>query len=273
MTILQPGSSFTAPTAARPDTPVQWTGRELTLLLAALLPISGMFILVEPIPQPAAYFEFADNRTLFGVANFWNVTSNALFLVFGLAGLLLLARDRLTILDELRIAYVIFFSGIALTAFGSGWFHLAPDNDTLYWDRLPMTVAFMSLFAIILGEHISAELGRMLLWPLLVVGAASVMYWDYTESVSAGDLRFYGLVQFLPMLLIPAIFMLYRSRFSTINFLWATIGLYALAKVLEFFDEQIFAAGDLISGHSLKHIVASLVPLVLMRGMQARQLR
>jgi len=248
------------------------SGRDFALLSATIVPVIAVFIFFDAYPQPAAYYDFADTRTGFGISNFWNVTSNALFLVFGVAGLyVLLTGEALATLPEMRTAYIVLFAGISITAFGSGWFHLSPDNDTLFWDRLPMTIAFMSLFAIIIGEHISASLGSALLWPLLLIGIVSVVYWDYTESSGAGDLRLYGIVQFLPMILIPALLLSYPSAFNTINFFWVTIGLYILAKLLEHFDQQIFAIGGVISGHSLKHVAASFVPLVLILGMKHRK--
>ena len=255
----------------KPDTDFRWTGREYLLLAAAVLPVIAVFGFIDPVPQSASYFDFADSRPLFGIPNFWNVASNALFFVFGAYGLVLVWRGgSLSIIQSLRLAYAVLFAGIALTAFGSGWFHLSPEIDTLYWDRLPMTIAFMSLVTVIFGEHVSARRARLLLWPLLLIGAASVFYWDYTESQGVGDLRFYGLVQFLPMLMLPAIMASYRSQFDTVKFYWVAIGLYALAKILEFLDVPVFEVGSLLSGHSLKHIAASLVPLALIIGMQKR---
>jgi len=247
------------------------SGRDVALLSAAIVPVIVVFFFFDAYPQPAGYYDFADVRTGFGIANFWNVASNALFLVFGVAGLyLVLKGEGLATLPEMRAAYIVLFAGIAITALGSGWFHLSPENDTLFWDRLPMTIAFMSLFATVIGEHVSARLGSALLWPLLLIGIASVVYWDYTESSGAGDLRLYGVVQFLPLILIPALLLSFRSAFNTINFFWVTIGLYILAKLLEHFDQQIFSFGGVISGHSLKHFAASLVPLVLILGMRHR---
>jgi len=248
------------------------SGRDVALLSATIVPVIAVFVFFDAFPQPAAYYDFADTRTGFSISNFWNVASNALFLVFGGAGMyLVLTGGVLATLAEMRTAYFVLFAGISITALGSGWFHLSPDNDTLVWDRLPMTVAFMSLFAIIIGEQVSARLGKALLWPLLLIGIGSVIYWDYTESSGAGDLRLYGIVQFLPMILIPALLLSYRSAFNTINFFWVTIGLYILAKLLERFDQQVFALGGVISGHSLKHVAASFVPLVLILGMKHRR--
>jgi len=237
------------------------------------VPIVAIFALVDAYPQPAEYHLFADTRKFFGIPNFWNVVSNALFLVFGFAGLILLrANARLAILSRLKPACYVLFFGILLTAFGSTWFHLAPNNDTLFWDRLPMTIAFMPLFTLIYGEHVSARWARRLLWPLILVGTASVIYWDYTESIGSGDLRLYGLVQFLPLLLIPFMLLTYPSAFSTTRFYWLAIALYGFAKVFEQLDGQIYALGGIISGHSLKHVTASLVPLVLIKGFRTRQL-
>jgi len=245
-----------------------------TLLAATLLAIIAVFLFVDPYPQPQSYHAFADDRALLGLANFWNVATNAVFLIPGIAGLWILrSRDHPGIVPGLFPAYHILFIGVLLTAFGSGWFHLAPDNDSLFWDRLPMTIAFMSLLSIIVGEHVSERLGRRLLWPLLVIGAASVFYWDYSESQHAGDLRLYGLVQFLPMLLIPTILLTYRSVFDQTRFIWVVFLLYALAKAFEQLDATIYGWGEVISGHSIKHVCAALGPIVLIYGGARRRRR
>jgi len=243
------------------------------LIAAVIVPIVAIFAFVDAYPQPAEYYLFSDTRKIFGVPNFWNVASNALFMVFGFAGLILLgANARLAILSRLKPACYILFFGVLLTAFGSAWFHLAPNNDTLFWDRLPMTIAFMPMFTLVFGEHVSTKWARRILWPLVLVGSFSVIYWEYTESIDAGDLRLYGLVQFLPLVLISIILLTYRSVFSTTRFYWHAIALYGLAKVFEQLDGQIYALGAIISGHSLKHVAASLVPLVLIKGFRDRQL-
>ena len=77
------------------------------------------------------------------------------------------------------------------------------SNATLVWDRLSITVSFMAFFVIVYGETVSVRTARMMLGPLVGLGIVSVFYWHITESQGVGDLRLYGLVQFLPMLLIP----------------------------------------------------------------------
>ena len=244
------------------------------LFVIILLVVSAVFLLVPAYPQPQSYYAFADDRTLFGMPNFCNVASNALFLGPGIAGLWLLgSTPRPGALADLFPAYHVFFAGVLLTAFGSAWFHLNPGNQSLFWDRLPMTIAFMSLFAIVVGEHVSRRLGKMLLWPLLAIGAASVIYWDYSEARLAGDLRLYGLVQFLPLVLIPGIMLTHRSVFDRTAFIWVVLVLYGLAKACELLDVPIYNLGHLISGHCIKHMLAACAPLVLIYGGMKRRLR
>ena len=159
------------------------------VLAATVLIIFVVFTTVAPYPQPANYFDFADTRTMFGIANFLNVATNAAFLVPGLAGLwCLLARESPGVLPDTRSIYVILFAATVLTALGSSWFHSNPNTATLIWDRLPMTLVFMSLTAAVIAEYISIPIGRKLLIPLLAIGVGSVAYWAWTESQNAGDL-------------------------------------------------------------------------------------
>ena len=122
--------------------------------------------------------------------------------------------------------YRVLCTAIALVAFGSGWYHVAPSNASLMWDRLPMTVAFMALFAAVLADRISWVLGRALLWPLVVAGIASIAWWVRTEAAGAGDLRAYALVQFLPLMLIPLILLLWRQGSLAARPLWLAIAAY-----------------------------------------------
>ena len=241
------------------------------LFLVAAVLITGAFLL-DPIAQDPAYHLFADTRQFLGIANFWNVASNILFLYAGIRGLQYLAAgDNSGILHALIPAYRVFFTGVLLTAFGSAWYHSGPGHDSMVWDRLPMTLVFMSLFSIVIGEHISESFGRQMLLPLLMAGVGSVVYWSITEGQGAGDLRPYVLVQFLPMVLIPLILLLYASCFDRTGFFWGVIGIYTAAKLFELLDSEIYLAGELISGHSIKHLVAALGPLLFLRGLKSRR--
>ena len=235
------------------------------------LVVVAVFLFVAPIPQDPAYHAFADGRTLLGVANFWNVVTNLPFLVVGAWGVgYVIRHGHAVCLPGLELAYVVFFSGVFLTAFGSAYYHLAPANEPLAWDRLPMTISFAGLFSIIVGEFMSARLGRLLVVPLLLIGIVSVEYWIWTESQGAGDLRLYAVFQFLPMLLIPFILLLYQPAVGSSRYFWAMLGLYALSKIAEFFDLVIYTAGGAISGHSLKHLFAAAATAVLLLALMQR---
>src|SRR5262249_38394925 len=149
--------------------------------------IAGIFLLVPPFQQPIWYHDFADNRTYFSVPNAWNVLSNFPFIVVGFGGFCYMASPRGSqaatwfIEPMERYPYAVFFVGLILTGIGSAYYHWQPNNDTLVWDRMPLTVAFMALFAALIGERINLKLGVVLLLPLLLVGIGSVVYWHWTE--------------------------------------------------------------------------------------------
>lgn len=246
--------------------------RTLIVVAFAALVTAAVFLFVPAIPQDPAYHLFLDTRDLFGIANFWNVISNLPFLVVGAAGLVLVNRHaERACVESAAIAYKVFFAGIFLTAFGSSWYHLAPSNEALLWDRLPMTIGFAGLLSIIVAEFVSANAARRLLIPLLIVGFASVEYWAWTESRGVGDLRPYAIVQFLPIMLIPVILLTHRPAFGDARYFWWMLVFYATAKLFEFFDAQIFALGGAISGHSLKHVVAAMTPAVFLYALSRRR--
>ncbi|BBA33620.1 uncharacterized protein sS8_1663 [Methylocaldum marinum] len=246
-------------------------GRPALLLGITVLACIGMFW-VPAIPQDPAYHDFADRSRWFGVPNFWNVVTNVGFLLVGFAALRQLVRGMSdSTLPELRTSYFAFFVGIAMIAPGSAYYHLAPNNATLVWDRLPMTVAFMAFVSIIVGEYISCQFGKTLLWPLILLGIASILYWHTTEQSGQGDLRPYGLVQFLPMVLIPLILLLFSPSFTATGYIWALLGFYGLAKFAELLDEPIFRALYPISGHALKHVLAALGAYCFLLGLRRRK--
>jgi hypothetical protein len=239
------------------------------LMGLVLLAILGT-LLLPAIPQDPAYHRFADRATRFGIPNFWNVVSNLPFLAVGLLGIRELYRGTLAIVPELRAGYGLFFLGIALIGPGSAYYHAAPDNARLVWDRLPMTLAFMAFLAIVIAEHISVPAARKLLWPLIAAGLASIIYWRLSEARGHGDLRPYALIQFLPILLIPLILLMFRSSFTGSAYLWALLGAYGAAKLLELFDEPVFRWLNPVSGHTLKHVLAALGAYCFLLGLRRR---
>lgn len=241
------------------------------LILLTLIACIAM-TLVKPIPQDPNYHHFADIRSYFSIPNFWNVISNILYLVFGGAGFYFLGTNiNQSALKEHVLSYLVFFSGVFLTGFGSAYYHAYPDSETLVWDRLPMTIAFMGFFSAIIGEFISARYGKILLLPLVCFGIFSVAYWWYTERQGHGDLRLYALVQYLPMLLIPLIVIFFSNKAVATRNLWYMMLAYLAAKFFEAGDELIFLKTPFLSGHTLKHFAAGLTPLLYIRYLMDRK--
>lgn len=241
-----------------------------SIVLLSLLAIS-VVLFIEPIPQDTNYHHFHDIRMFLGVPNFWNVLSNLPFFFAGLWGVHWISKaNNQSYIGELKLAYFILFAGIAMVGLGSAYYHLWPDNNTLVWDRLPMTIAFMALFSIIIAEFISIRIGKFLLLPLLIAGMFSVYYWHYSEVAGQGDLRLYILVQFLPMILIPLILLVFESRFTHRRAYWLLLLAYLIAKVLEHFDSETFELIPVLSGHTVKHLVAAFGVYLLVRAYRDR---
>lgn len=223
--------------------------------------VIGTFVFIDPVSQPAAYHDFADKRGWLGIPNFLNVMSNLAYLIPGLLGLFLVQelqvdRGKFMQAPEALPFYVVFL-GSVLLSFGSGFYHLYPSNETLVADRLAMTIGFMGVLAFMVAERVSTKTGRQMLPALLVIGLFSVIYWIFTENMGQGDLRLYGLVQFLPMVIVLALLIWFPARYAGARYIWWALGSYALAKVFEHFDRQIWEMlQQLLSGHTLKHIVS-----------------
>lgn len=244
------------------------------VLVAFTVAVATAAWLLPRVPQPLAYHKFADHRGWFGISNFGDVASNLLFAVSGVWGLSLLiaARGRERFIDPReRWAYVVVFLGLSLTAIGSSYYHLAPDNARLVWDRLPMTLAFMGLVAAMISERISVSAGFHLLPFLLLIGAGSVIWWWHTEMMGAGDLRFYAAVQVYAVLVLPVLLLLPPRYTRGVDFA-VVFGLYVLAKIFETADRQIFSLDHhLISGHTLKHLAAGIAGFWILEMLEKRQ--
>jgi len=214
--------------------------------------------LLPPVSQEQGYHHFADIRSLLGIPNVWNVLSNLPFLVVGAVGVARCREDATT---------TAIFIGVLLTGVGSSYYHWSPNDNTLFWDRLPMTIAFMAILASVVGERLSVKAGAILLWPLLALGLFSLLVWRQFD-----DLRLYGWVQFFPSIALPFMFLLLPPRYTGTRYWIVAVVLYAIAKVFEHFDAPIFAAGYVVSGHTLKHVVSALACFTILRNFQTRRL-
>jgi hypothetical protein len=219
---------------------------------------------------------FADQRSFLGIPNFGDVVSNAPFAFFGVWGLIFLLRLKLGQIPEHfidkreRWFYLIIFCGLFLTAFGSSYYHWDPSNARLVWDRLPMTIVFMSLVAALIAERINLRAGLWLLPILLLIGVGSVFQWYISELNGVGDLRFYATIQaYSTLFLFMAL--LFPPRYTRGSDLAIVAGFYVLAKVFETLDKPIFRLGHVVSGHTLKHLAAAFAGYWILRMLQRRQ--
>lgn len=244
----------------------------ILVAIALLMVAVGWFL--NPISQPQSYHNFADQRSWLGISNAWNVLSNIPFALAGIWGLVLLFSGKIHFIDKReRWPWVGVSIGLILTAFGSSYYHLAPDNYRLVWDRLPMTIIFMSFVAALITDRINARLG-LWLWPLLlIIGICSVLQWHSSELHGAGDLRFYAAVQIYTM--VAALVMLLAPSCYRDSRNWDLVVVaifYGLAKLFEAFDSQIFTLlNGIISGHTLKHLAAAMAGVWMIRMIWKRK--
>jgi hypothetical protein len=243
------------------------------LLVGITLLAFVLALVLPPMPQPLDYHDFADKREAFGIGNFLDVVSNLAFTLAGLAGLLLVLRPRTCFETPAeRWPYLLFAVGLLLTGAGSWYYHLHPDNETLFWDRLPMTIAFMSLVAAQVVDRVHVRAGLLALVPMLLLGVASVVYWIATERQGRGNAIPYVLLQAYSVIVLLQLAALHPSRYTHGNAILAVFAGYALAKVFETFDRGIFGLTGVVSGHTLKHVAAGLAGLVVVHMLWRREL-
>lgn len=221
---------------------------------------------MEPIPQDEAYHNFADNRSFLGIPNFWDVMSNLPMFFIGIYGFWISEKNysqRPDIVSK-TLPFVLCL-GIFSASFGSAYYHWAPDNQTLVWDRLPMTLMFMPLFSLLIYDFIGKKEGTIAYYITIPLGIFSVLYWQYTESIGQGDLRFYVFVQFFPMLAVPFVLWLFPKKVTYIKYIWLVLVWYILAKIAEYLDVAIFEFLGFWSGHTIKHLTASVALIYVIK--------
>jgi hypothetical protein len=221
--------------------------------VGVLLAVAGLAALAAalapPLRQDPPYHAFADARPVLGVPYGLNVLSNVGFVVAGAWALVRLPRSPIAGWE--RAAGLVFALGLVCTGLGSAWYHAAPSNETLVWDRLPLSTLFPAVFAVVIGDRLADTAGRALLWPLAAGAISSVVWWHLTD-----DLRAYALAQFAPLALIPLMLALFPGR-RPAGPLLVGLALYAAGKAAEVADGAIFGLGHLVSGHTIKHLLAA----------------
>lgn len=246
---------------------------QLPRQLPAWLTLAAILAMLAhgPIAQLPDYHAFADRRVWLGLPFAADVLSNLGFALVGLWGLVRLwPHRRHPHLFAAWPGYALFLVALSLTAVGSSYYHLAPDNDRLVWDRLPIALACAGL---LVGARADSHPGmamRAWLLGLVAFALAGVAWWYVTELAGAGDLRPYLLLQGMPLLLIP----LWQARGdmppADRRAFGIAIGLYVLAKFAELYDHALLAGLGVVAGHTLKHLLASAAAWVLVHRLVAR---
>jgi hypothetical protein len=229
-----------------------------------------------PIKQDPAYHAFADDRAFLGVANAADTLSSFALLAVGMSGLLFLWREwtsdgsKRFLAREEMLPYWALFASVALTGLGSAYYHLAPNDARLVWDRLPMAAGFMCLLAAAIAERVSVRAAVQLLVPFIALGMASVLYWPASAVLGSEDLRPYYAVQFGSLAAVLYLCTMFPSSYTKGKAIPVAIGVYGIAKIFELNDNQIYELGGWVSGHTLKHVTAAAAVYLLVWSLRHR---
>lgn len=228
-----------------------------------LATVVGLFALgavlewLHPLGQAGAYHAFANTRGWLGVPNAADVLSN---LPIFLAGVAIVLRLRMPggPAGSLRHGLLVAGVGLMLTGLGSAYYHYAPSDATLIWDRLPLAVVFAGVLLCAWSCAGVAGPSRFDTVLFVLASLGSVAYWVYL-----GSLWPYALLQFGGMAVL--LWLAASRRLSGARAWWLLILLYALAKVFELLDEPVWTLSrHAVSGHTLKHLMSAAAGLCLL---------
>jgi len=234
--------------------------------------LSGLIILIllaiflPSIEQNQNYHNFADQRTLFGVRNAFDTLSNLAFIIVGILGLVNFYNNRyIKISNSFSVLLNLFFIAIILTGLGSSYYHQNPNDFTLVFDRLAMSLVFAVVLAMLAYLKVSPRFGLHTLAELLILAPLTVLIWNYN-----GNLTPYAVLQFGGIILVVLTLILTKASKPSPCFT-SLIILYGVAKLAEFYDEKIFILSqNLISGHTLKHLIAALAVIIFVSPLKVR---
>lgn len=237
-------------------------------ILAIGLAVLGAAAAIGPhVGEPAAYQQFVDGRAWLGVPQAADVLSNLAFLMAGLAGAWSLRRVPAGALGNMeRAMAALFFAGLTITAACSAWYHLHPDGARLMIDRTGMGIAFAGLLGFAAATHVSERAGASVGLGLLLAAPAAI------QAAAGGELLPWALLQFggLAALCLAA-WCRPLPLAPRVNWL-AVVAIYAAAKFAEVNDAAVFEwTSHLLSGHTLKHLVAAFAAWPVIAALHARR--
>jgi hypothetical protein len=233
----------------------------------AILGMVALAFFLPAIAQNPDYHAFADRQIILGIPNGMDTITNLAFVVFGLWGLWqMYTRKHIQGLRALNAGVFVFSFGFVLIGIASAIYHWSPSDETLAIDRFAMSISFAGVIGMLAADRLSERAGVLALVALLCLGPSAVAVWATT-----GNLTPYAVLQFGGIVLVLVVALLTPATKNGPNFLLLLL-IYGLAKIAEAFDHSIYSAtSELISGHSLKHLIASFGMLaVLGRPVLAR---
>ena len=241
-----------------------------TLPVVLITLLAGAALWHGPIAQLPHYHDFADQHVVHGIPHFDDVLSNIGFALVALWGACTLpqARDHESLTNGWH-GYLLFLIGLFFTAFGSSWYHLDPGNGRLFWDRLPIAMACGGLLAGVWGDVNGRPSKTFATW-MATLSVYSVGVWYFTEITGHGDLRAYLMFQIVPMLLIPIWQWTNKSPMADRLSFGVALLLYAAAKLTEINDHEIAQATGLLTGHTLKHLLATAAAALIVARLSFR---
>ena len=234
----------------------------IRLVASAVVVVAILMFTGQPWQPAASYHAFADTRPMAGIPNAANVLSNLAFVLVGLTGMRLCWQGNPR---AHALPWSLFFCAVTLTGLGSAIYHIAPADEGLLWDRLPLGLALAAFIAAAVTEHVGLREGLLSLPVLLLYALLSVVAW-----CSIGDLRYYVALQVVAIVVIPVLCALLPGPYTRGRDWTIAVGIYGGAKIAEICDQTLYAAGHIISGHTLKHLLAALAVGILARMLRLR---
>lgn len=242
-----------------------WTPKELRFGLAIAF-FALLACALPPFSQPQNYHHFADARSFFGLDRAMDILSSLGFLLAGSWGLAAVALRKDRLAPAMAPSLAVFFAGVLLTALGSAYYHAAPQDARLVWDRLPMTIAFAGTCGALACARVSARAGWIALAASLAFGLGSILLWR-----SNGNLTPYAVMQFggLAWVALACV----DGERSPLDLPWgALLGFYLAAKLFEALDAAVYdATAHLVSGHTVKHVLSALAAASFARAVWLRR--
>jgi hypothetical protein len=221
-------------------------------------------------PREHFYHLFADTRTRFGIPNFMNVASNLAFLAVGLIGVVSLLRNGPAL--GTRMFYLLLFAALIAVSMGSMYYHWNPDHARLFWDRAPMTVAFSAFFAATVADRFDMRSGAFALSLALALTLGSLVYWRMSDIAGNDNVWPYFVAMYGAIAIALMLIVLFPSHYPGERHALASLAIFAVAMAFDsWLDAPLYELGNILSGHTLKHLLAALAMLWLWWHMLRRR--